>query len=225
TLFRSVDLRGDPAVELAAARESASPHAAVGLLTALRTGLALPFDPERLRSDLRVGTARSMRRFGSAYSDREVRGRVSLDLLRDAVQCRLGEDVLDRADRYAALQAWRARARDLPDRGGFCDSAYDPERAYSPRGAAVFELVDAAAGLVVDRRRGAVRLRPVRAPLRIPLASFADWPALRVPWLEVTRAADGTPAAALTEADLLAPLEVTLDLSLVGGGVEVLGGR
>lgn len=197
--------------------DGASPHTAVGLLWLLRGGAPPLLDGARLSADLAAGSERTARRFADAHSEVEDNGWVSQNLFRDAVACYLGTDVLERSSRYARLQRYRARAPDLPDWAGFCDSYYNRHLSYYPRGAAVLALIDAAAGLVVDRRSGRVTLRPVRAPLRVPLAAFADWPNLRVPWFEVTAGADGAPAAGIAEGDLLRGLDVTIDLSLIGG--------
>ena len=64
-------------------------------------------------------------------------------------------------------QGVRARAPDVQNWAGFCDSPYNRHLSYYPRGVALLALVDAAAGVQLDRRRGTLVLRPVRAPLRV----------------------------------------------------------
>ncbi|MBI4881855.1 MAG: DUF4965 domain-containing protein [Planctomycetes bacterium] len=197
--------------------DAAHPHTALGLLYLQRAGMGLPLDEKLLRQDLATAAARTERRYGSAHSELEDNSWVSLNLFRDAAQCYLGDDVLDRTARYAELQRVRARATDTADWAGFCDSPYNRHLSYYPRGVAVFALVDAAAGFALDRRAGTLRLRPVRAPLRVPLPALADWPALCVPWFQVTLDKDGAPQATISEQKLLEGLRVTIDLSLVGG--------
>ncbi|MBI4882404.1 MAG: DUF4965 domain-containing protein [Planctomycetes bacterium] len=198
--------------------DSAHPYTSLGLLYLLRSGVDLPFDLERLALDSRTAAAATERAYVWAHAEHELNGWVSLDLFRDAVQCYLGEDVLGRSSRYAALQSLRARSTDLEDWAGFCDSPYNRHLCYYPRGAAVLALVDAAAGLALDRRKGTLRLRPVRVPLRVPLAVLADWKELRVPWLDVRRGGEGGKVEVeITDRGLLEGLEVTVDLSLVEG--------
>ena len=201
--------------------DHAHPYTSLGLLYLLRGGSALPFDEARIRQDLITAAQACARRFADGHTETEANGWVSLNLFRDAVQGYLGDDVLDRAGRYNDLQRYRARALDMKDRAGFCDSLYNRYLSYYPRGTAVFGLIDSAAGIVLDRRKSELRLRPVRAPLKVPLPYLADWNDLRVPWFEVTPGADG-PTYQLTEQDLLSGFTVVVDLSLVGGGVETL---
>ncbi len=202
--------------------DAAHPYTALGLLYLQRAGISLPLDETLLKQDLATAATRTERRYGSAHSEFESNTWVSLNLFRDAAQCYLGVDVLERAGRYVELQRARARATDTADWAGFCDSPYNRHLSYYPRGVAVFALVDAAAGFALDRRAKTLRLRPVRAPLRVPLPALADWPALRVPWLDVTRDQDGVPQATVSEPELLKDLRVTIDLSLVGGETREL---
>ncbi|MFG0317673.1 MAG: glutaminase domain-containing protein [Planctomycetota bacterium JB042] len=202
--------------------DSAHSYTGVGLAYLLRAGLPLPVDEARIRQDLRVAAARCERRFGYAHAEHEENVWISQNLFRDAVAVGLGDDVLDRVSRYAALQEVRARAPDVPNWAGFCDSPYNRHLSYYPRGVALLALVDAAGGVALDRRKGTLLLRPIRAPLRVPIAALADWSANRVPWLEVEAGDDGAPEARVTRPELLRGLEVTIDLSRVGGGVRKL---
>lgn len=202
------------------------PYTTLGLLYLLRAGVDTGFDEGRLLADLRTAAEACERRFADAHTASGRNGWISLNLFRDAVQSYLGDDVLDRSARYAALQGYRARAPDDRERAGFCDSMYNRYLSYYPRGVAAFALVDAAAGLRIDRRRGTVSLRPVRAPLRVPLTAFATWDPLdyRVPWFEVARDEEsGAVSYTLSGLGLMEEMDITVDLSLLGGAVEKVG--
>lgn len=202
--------------------DSAHVYTGIGLAYLLRAGLSLPVDEARLATDLRVAAERCERRYGYSHAEHEENVWISQNLFRDAVASYLGADVLERVEKYAALQDVRARAPDVPNWAGFCDSPYNRHLSYYPRGVALLALVDGAGGVQLDRRRGTLRLRPVRAPLRVPLAALADWSSLRVPWFEVEIGDDGVPRARVTEPDRLEGLDVTIDLTLVGGAVRKL---
>lgn len=200
----------------------AHPYTSLGLLYLLRSGIEIPIDRQRLLTDLRTAAARCARRFADGHTETEPNGWVSLDMFRDAVQCYLGDDVLERSERYNALQRYRARSPGTKDRAGFCDSLYNRYLSYYPRGTAVFALIDAAAGVTLDRRAKRLTFRPVRAPVKVPLPYLADWSTLRVPWFEATRENGTTVTYQLTEPDLLAGFEVVIDLRLVGGELTTL---
>jgi len=193
----------------------------LGLLYLARAGVALPFDEERLLEDARTAAAECERMYADAHSSSGGTGWVSLNLFRDAMQCYLGDDVLDRSERYAALQRHRSRAPDQRDRAGFCDAKYNRYLSYYPRGTAALALVDAAAGLRLDRRAGTLSFKPVRSPLKIPLPLFASWDPTnyRIPWFEVTTDESGEAQYTLSHSDLLDGLEITVDLTWVGGEV------
>lgn len=201
--------------------DDSHPYTTLGLLYLYRAGVELPFDADRLLQDARTAAVECERTYADAHSSSGPTGWVSLNLFRDAMQCYLGDDVLDRSARYAALQRFRARAPDQRDRAGFCDAKFNRYLSYYPRGTAAFALVDAAAGIRLDRRARTLSFKPVRAPVKVPLPMFARWdPAdYRIPWFEATVDAAGAVAYSLSHADLIDGMEITVDLTLVGGEV------
>jgi hypothetical protein len=197
--------------------DSANGLAALGSIFALRTFDEPPVPRDVLAIDLATADERIARRFVLAHAEHEINGWVSLSLLRDAARVHLGGDGTRNLARYAELQRRRNRLDDLANWAGFCDSPYNRYLSYYPRGVAALALVDALAGLRVDRVQARIELAPALDSLRIPLPAFADWKSLRVPWLEVDRDADGRIRARVTEPDLLAGCDLTIDLSRFGG--------
>lgn len=191
--------------------------AALGSIYALRTFDEPPLSLEMLRQDLFTADERTQRRFVLGHAEHEVNGWVSLSLIRDAARAYLGADATNNVQRYALLQHRRNRLDDLDDWAGFCDSPYNRYLSYYPRGVAAIALVDGLAGLRVDRVKKRIALSPRVVPLRVPLAAFADWEALRVPWLEVEHDANGGVSGLITEPDLLGDCDVELDLRSLGG--------
>lgn len=201
--------------------DSANGLSALGSIFALRTFDEPPLPREMLALDLATADARIGRRFVLAHAEHEINGWVSLSLLRDAARAYLGADATNNVARYAELQRRRNRLDDLANWAGFCDSPYNRYLSYYPRGVAAIALVDALAGLRVDRVAGRVELAPAIVPLRVPLPLFADWKNLRVPWFEVEKDADGKVVARVTNRDLLASCEVAIDLTRLGGSRTV----
>ncbi len=75
-------------------------------------------------------------------------------------------------------------------------SSYEQSLGYYPRGAASLGLIDAAAGLTLDRVHDALYYQQTTYPLKVPVFSLADWdnpdPGSRVPTLKFTNAS-GSP--------------------------------
>lgn len=211
---------GNPLDDVLEGADSANGLVALGAQFAVSSFLELPFSREHLALDLQTANARTARRFVLAHAEHEINGWVSLSLLRDAVATRLGAPMLKNCERYAALQARRNRLDDREDWAGFCDSPYNRYLAYYPRGVAALSLVDALAGVRFDARSKRLEVTPAQAPLRIPLPQFADWKTLNVPWLAVRVRADGIPLATITEPGPFEGIDVTIDLTKVGGTRE-----
>lgn len=211
---------GNPLEDALEGADSASGLVALGAHFAVGSFLDLPFSREQLSLDLQTANARTARRFVLAHAEHEINGWVSLSLLRDAVATRLGAPVLANCERYAALQVRRNRLDDREDWAGFCDSPYNRYLAYYPRGVAALSLVEALVGVRFDARSKRLELTPAQAPLRIPLPQFADWKTLNVPWLAVRIREDGTPQATITEPAPFEGIDVTIDLTKVGGKRE-----
>lgn len=155
-----------------------------GMLYPMRVGLQLPgLDLDRLRTDLTRATLETLKRYGSPHTNRENNMWVSQNLWRDMAAAYLGMDLSDTVQGYWDLQKYINRAK----RGCFTDVyVYGNDSIsldYYPRGVAAFGLLPALAGLQVDKVSGLVSVAPVRTPLRVPLLTYADWAAEKVPWL------------------------------------------
>jgi Malectin domain/Domain of unknown function (DUF4965) len=204
---------------------SANGLAALGAIFALRTFDELPVPAEMLAQDLRTANARIRRRFVLAHAGHEVNGWVSLSLIRDAAAIHLGVGDTENIERYVELQRRRNRLDDLADWAGFCDSPFNRYLSYYPRGVAAIAVVDALAGLRCDRVKKRIELAPRVVPCRLPLPAFADWQALRVPWLEVVAYGAGNFVAHISDEDLLADCDVVIDLEAHGGGKTTIPRR
>ncbi|MBK6940511.1 MAG: DUF4965 domain-containing protein [Planctomycetes bacterium] len=202
--------------------DQAHPYTTVGLPWLWRAGGATLLDPNRMRIDLATAAHRAATRFGTAHGERSENLWVSQNLFRDASAAYLGVDVLDRFEGYVALQRDRARELDRRLFAGFCDSPFNRALSYYPRGMAFLLTLEATAGMRLDRIARTLTFKPVRVPFALPLPLFADWKAGRVPRFVVERAADGTAEAHIEHSDRLDGLTVTIDLTLVGGGVRKL---
>ena len=114
---------------------------------------------------------------------------VSQNIWRDIAAAYLGIDYLDNIERYWALQKYINTEK----YGSFTDvyvfSSDTTSLDYYPRGVAAFGLINALAGLQINRPEGIISIAPLRVPLRIPLTAFAQWDRGAVPWLVVTREA------------------------------------
>ncbi|MBI3847433.1 MAG: DUF4965 domain-containing protein [Planctomycetes bacterium] len=159
-----------------------------GILFPMRSGLALPIDRLRLKTDLTTALGRTMRPFGCAHSDSDDSGWISQNLWRDMIAAYLGVDLAGNAERYWKFELERNRDGTVADWGGFCDSPTNRWLSYYPRGVTAFGLVPALAGLSIDAPAGVLRYAPVRADFAVPLTAFADWEKGEVPWLRVRRA-------------------------------------
>jgi xylan 1,4-beta-xylosidase len=184
-------------------------HAASGVLFPMRSGIDLPIDRGRLRTDVATGLSRTMRAFGCAHSDADDGGWISQNLWRDALAGYVGVDLAENADRYWKFELERNREGTTSDWGGFCDSPTNRSLCYDPRGAAAFAVLPALAGLSIDVPGGVLRHAPVRPGIAVPLAAFADWEHGVIPWLR-TRRVDGCESfvVSLTHRDRLGAMRV-----------------
>ena len=71
-----------------------------GLLYALRSGMDIAIDLDKLRVDLISSTRRTMREHGCVHSTVDVRGWLTQNLWRDCIAAYLGVDMLDNLQRY-----------------------------------------------------------------------------------------------------------------------------
>lgn len=200
----------------------AQPYTTVGLPWLWRAGRAPLLDPDRMRIDLATAATRAARRYGTAHGERSENLWISQNLFRDASAAYLGVDVLDRFEAYTALQRVRARELDRRMFAGFCDSPFNRALSYYPRGMAFLLTLEATAGMRLDRIARTLVFEPVRVPFALPLPMFADWKTGRVPRFIVETTSTGAVEAHIEHADRLAGLEVTIDLSRVGGGIRRL---
>lgn len=189
----------------------------VGLLPLLRGGPFTQVSEDLLRKDLLTSLRACERRFGWSHTAGEDAVWVSQNLARDAVAAYLGLDPTRHAERYLDLQRSRARERDLPLWSGWCDAPTNPHLSYYPRGVAVLAAIDALGGVRLDRARGTLTMRPVRADLRLPLAALADPESGETPFVLVERDDEGRPHVGVEGRRLLDGLSGGIDLGLLGG--------
>lgn len=203
------DYQGSSASSTMRGWDSYSIYTTNGLVYPFRSGMAIAgLDLPRLREDLRNATAQTMNEFGSPHTSHEDNMWVSQNIWRDIAAAYLGIDWIDNAERYWDLQRYINTAKF----GSFTDVyVYGRDSTsldYYPRGVAAFGLIEALAGLQLDRVAGVLSLAPVRTPLRIPLTVFADWEAGAVPWLIVEGEADDLPVS--VEGELPEGIQVRL---------------
>ncbi len=188
-------------------------YASNGLLLPWRSGLDVPVDRRRLRSDLVAAFSRTLRAFGCAHSDGEENGWISQNLWRDMVAAHLGVNFEENAERYWSFELRRNRDASLADWGGFCDSPTNRWLSYYPRGVAAIGLIPALAGLEIDVPGRMLRYAPVRSDLSVPLTLFADWETGEMPWLRIRRAPGDARLVAISRRDRLSEFRV-VDRSL-----------
>jgi len=190
--------------------DSYSIYTTNGLVYPMRAGLKLDgLNPPRLREDLRRAAVVTMQQFGSPHTSHESNMWVSQNIWRDIAAAYLGIDYVDNIQRYWALEKYINTEKygcftDVYVYGGDSTSL-----DYYPRGAAAFGLINALAGLQINRPEGMISVAPLRAPLRIPLTAFAQWDHGAIPWLVITTA-DGQIHAAVEGAELPAGMEVRI---------------
>jgi hypothetical protein len=188
-------------------------YTANGLLYLLATdtqnGANLPpGDYSRYRRDIVETVPRALIEYGCTHSSQDKSHIwVSQNLHRDFVAAYLGEDLSDLTDRYWAFEQFE----NSQGRGGtFVDTYGGNHLRYYPRGITSLGLLYALAGVRLDRVAGRLQVRPVRAPLRVPLLSLADWTTGRVPWLHF-RLQNGKINLEIENEDLLEGLTVISD--------------
>ena len=166
--------------------DSYSIYTTNGLVYPMRAGLRVNgLNLARLRADLRSSAAQTMREFGSPHTTHESNMWVSQNIWRDIAAAYLGIDYLDNIERYWALQKYINTEK----YGSFTDvyvfSTDTTSLDYYPRGVAAFGLINALAGLQINRPEGIISIAPLRVPLRIPLTAFAQWDRGAIPWLVI----------------------------------------
>lgn len=171
--------------------DSYSVYTTNGLVYPMRAGLSIEgLDLSRLRTDLRNAASRTMGEYGSPHTSHESNMWVSQNIWRDIGAAYLGIDYVDHIERYWSLQKYINTEK----YGAFTDvyvySSDSTSLDYYPRGVAAFGLINALAGLQIDRAAGVVSVAPLRTPLRIPLTAFARWDEGVIPWLVITGAGD-----------------------------------
>jgi len=190
--------------------DSYSIYATNGLVYPLRAGLKLDgLNLPRLREDLRRAAAVTMREFGSPHTSHENNMWVSQNIWRDIAAAYLGIDYVDNIQRYWDLEKYINTEK----YGSFTDVyVYGSDSTsldYYPRGVAAFGLINALAGLQMNRPEGIISVAPLRAPLRIPLTAFAQWDRGEIPWL-VIAAENGTLHAKVEGAQLPEGMQVRI---------------
>ncbi len=179
-----------------------------GLLYPLRSGTKIAgLNLQRLRRDLGRAAAETLRMYGSPHTSSEHNMWVSQNIWRDAAAAYFGIDMIDNVERYWAMQLYVNQKK----RGCFTDvynyGSGSISLDYYPRGVAAFALVYALGGVAIDVPARRVSVAALRSPLRLPLATLADWKALRLPWLVLQR--DGMDTRAKIDGPTTPPVELT----------------
>lgn len=184
-------------------------YAANGLLYLLATDFQPPTDYARLRQDIQAATLAALCEYGDFHSSADRSNLwVSQNLHRDFVAALLAVDNLDMVQRYWAFELME---NTTGRGGGFVDTYGWNHLHLYPRGITSLGLVHALGGIRLSRLDRRLVIAPCRRPCRIPLLALADWPAQRVPWIEVGTT-PGRAAVTITEKDLLAGLQVDVRL-------------
>lgn len=174
-------------------------------------GLELGLDPVRMAADIKTAARETLCRYGcrhAAYTDREVLkqsvhgayfnspdvGWISMNETRDIAAMYAGVDMLDMVSRYWDWQA-TVNSREYVL---FLDTFYGNSLMFYPRGIAAFGYYDAALGYYYDAAEGRRGMSPLRADMRLPVLSDADWRTGRVPVVETSRT-DGGIACRINE--------------------------
>jgi hypothetical protein len=185
-----------------------TPH---GLLYPLRSGMTLTLDLDRLRIDLIVSTAHTLREHGSVHSTADVRGWLTQNLWRDMIAAYLGLDYTAHLRRYLGHGEYVSYedttilevANELMIVPGavaahtYAGETHDhPLIDGHPRPACGFGLPYALAGVQVDRVEDRLRFAPVVFPLKIALTHLADWDEERLAWVTFRRSVPNQDAGA-----------------------------
>ncbi|MCC6616144.1 MAG: DUF4965 domain-containing protein [Anaerolineae bacterium] len=173
-----------------------------GLLYALRSGMTLDIDLDRLRIDMINSTVRTMREHGSTHSTADVRGWLTQNLWRDSIAAYLGVDYSHHLRRYLGHGEYVSYedttileiANELMVVPGavaehtYAGEAHDhPLIDGHPRPACSFGLLYALAGVQADRLDKRLTFAPLLFPLKIALTHVADWEHERLVWLTFRR--------------------------------------
>ncbi len=166
-----------------------------------------PGNYDRYRQDLEASLRHSLSEYGCTHSSRDRSNIwVSQNLHRDLIAGYLGDDLAEMTERYWAFQQFEnSQGRG----GGFVDTYGANHLHYYPRGITSLGLLNALAGLRLDRVAGIIQFKPVRLPLRLPLPALADWPSGRLPWANF-RLEAGRVVLDIENEDLLGGLKVEL---------------
>ena len=156
-------------------------YTANGFLYPLMCADTTALKADRLRTDIRT----TIEAAGGPYATRHASGDgrnfwISQNLWRDIIAAYLGVDLTEMAEGY---WAWQLVGGASEPPTCFYDTWTSNNLCYYPRGITSIGLLQALAGLSVNRQRGRVELRPLRRPLRVPLLPFVDWKRCRAPWL------------------------------------------
>jgi len=154
-----------------------------GLLYLLVTGTDTGLDEEKVRRDILSSTQKSLTEYGCTHSsaDRKVAW-ISANLWRDATAAYFGIDLLDMMERYWAFEVYE---NTFGREGGFVETCGLNWLSFYPRGVDGFAMLPALLGMRLDASKKKIILKPVRAPLRLPLVALADWRREKVPWVSV----------------------------------------
>lgn len=169
-----------------------------GLLYALRNGMQLDIDLNKLRIDLISSTRRTMREHGCVHSTVDVRGWQTQNLWRDCIAAYLGVEMTDNLRRYLGHGEYVSYedstilevANELMIVPGaiaehqYAGETHDfPMIDGHPRPACGFALPYALAGVQFDWVEKKMRFSPVVFPLKIALTHLTDWENEQVPYL------------------------------------------
>jgi hypothetical protein len=183
-------------------------YSANGMLYLFLAGIKCPrWKLNRFAEDVETAAAAAMRPYGCGHTD--ATGQAvwfSQNMWRDYVAAYLGVDMLANVERYWHYQVAQGAS---PSGSLYYDTTEENYLAFYPRGATVFGMPFAAAGLRLNRLDNQLALQPVRSTLRVPLLPLADWDEMRVPVLTV-KSRQGVAVARISERDLLAGLGVSV---------------
>jgi len=176
-------------------------YSANGLLYLWLGGFKMPrWRMERFRSDAQAACEATMTSYGCRHSSAgDSTVWFSQNIWRDMTAAYLDVDMLHNIERYWEYQLMTGFNYES---SLYYDTTPGNNLNFYPRGAVVFGLSMAAAGLRMSRKDKEVSFNPVRPSLLVPLLPFADWAKGEIPWLRVIKIGTSM-VAQITEPHLL----------------------
>lgn len=180
--------------------EGSSIYTENGFSLPAMVGFPMGLDVQRMRTDIRTSVQDTLCRYGcrhADYTDREILkasvhgayfnapyvGWISMNETRDVAAMYAGVDLLDMASRYWDWEA-TVNSREYVL---FLDTFYGNSLMFYPRGLAAFGYYEAVLRYYRSEVDGLRGMDPLRADLRVPILSEADWNQGTVPVAESYR--------------------------------------